>query len=74
MCISLDCTSSDVALLLQNFMAEAGAPAQPQTGGPADQGYNPYSHSSVYASPPSNPEHTGHTGGYSSMYGASFGY
>ncbi|KAG6773395.1 hypothetical protein POTOM_020670 [Populus tomentosa] len=73
-CISLDRTSSDVALLLQNFMAEAGAPAQPQTGGPADQGYNPYSHSSVYASPPSNPEHTGHTGGYSSMYGSSFGY
>ncbi|KAF9681739.1 hypothetical protein SADUNF_Sadunf05G0034100 [Salix dunnii] len=58
----------------QNFMAEAGAPSQPPTGGPADQGYNPYSHSSVYASPPSNPEHTGHTGGYGSMYGANFGY
>ena len=55
-------------------MAEAGAPAQPHTGGVADQGYNPYSHSSVYASPPSNPEHTGHAGGYGSMYGANYGY
>ncbi|KAL9393356.1 hypothetical protein Peur_012641 [Populus x canadensis] len=77
MTVEISGTASQVQTaqqLIQNFMAEAGAPAQPQTGGPADQGYNPYSHSSVYASPPSNPEHTGHTGGYSSMYGASFGY
>jgi len=64
--------------VVQNFMAEAaaaagGAPAQPQTGGPvADQGYNSYpAHASVYASPPSNP---GHAGGYSSVYGANYGY
>ncbi|MED6131116.1 hypothetical protein PIB30_007089, partial [Stylosanthes scabra] len=58
-----------------NFMAEAGAPTaaaagqQPQTGGPgAEQGYNSYqAHSSVYASPPSNP-------GYGSVYGANYGY
>lgn len=59
--------------MVQNFMAEAAAPAQPQTGGPAaDQGYNSYpAHGSVYASPPSNP---GHAGGYGSVYGANYGY
>lgn len=64
--------------LMQNFMAEAaaaagGAQAQPQAGGPtADQGYSSYpAHASVYASPPSNP---GHAGGYSSVYGANYGY
>jgi len=54
-------------------MAEAAAPAQQQTGGPpADQGYNSYpAHSSVYASPPSNP---GHAGAYGAVYGANYGY
>ncbi|KAG5245014.1 flowering locus domain [Salix suchowensis] len=77
MTVEISGTASQVQTaqqLIQNFMAEAGAPSQPPTGGPADQGYNPYSHSSVYASPPSNPEHTGHTGGYGSMYGANYGY
>ncbi|KAJ6883814.1 flowering locus K [Populus alba x Populus x berolinensis] len=77
MTVEISGTASQVQTaqqLIQNFMAEAGAPAQPQTGGAADQGYNPYSHSSVYASPPSNPEHTGHAGGYGSMYGANYGY
>ncbi|MBA0852344.1 hypothetical protein Goshw_004171 [Gossypium schwendimanii] len=57
----------------QNFMAEAAAaPAQAQAGGVADQAYNPYAaHSSVYASPPSNP---GHAGGYGSVYGSNYGY
>jgi poly(rC)-binding protein 3/4 len=59
--------------VVQNFMAEAAAPAQQQTGGPpADQGYNSYpAHSSVYASPPSNP---GHAGAYGAVYGANYGY
>ncbi|KAG5232656.1 flowering locus domain [Salix suchowensis] len=75
MTVEISGTASQVQTaqqLIQNFMAEAGAPAQPQPGGAADQGYNPYSHS--YASPPSNPEHTGHAGGYGSMYGANYGY
>ena len=59
-------------MVLQNFMAEAAGQAQAQTGGAADQAYNPYAaHSSVYASPPSNP---GHTGGYGSVYGSNYGY
>ncbi|KAJ8759421.1 hypothetical protein K2173_006943 [Erythroxylum novogranatense] len=58
--------------LIQNFMADAAAPTQSQTGGSTDQGYNPYAaHGSVYASPPSN---AGHTGGYSSVYGTNYGY
>ncbi|KAJ6694140.1 hypothetical protein OIU85_004882 [Salix viminalis] len=75
MTVEISGTASQVQTaqqLIQNFMAEAGAPAQPQPGGAADQGYNPYSHS--YASPPSNPEHAGHAGGYGSMYGANYGY
>ena len=55
--------------------AAAAAPTQAQTGGGADQAYNPYAaHSSVYASPPSNPGHAGHTGGYGSVYGSNYGY
>ncbi|XP_050223623.1 flowering locus K homology domain [Mercurialis annua] len=60
--------------LIQNFMAEAGAPAPTPTPavGSADQGYNPYAaHSSVYTSPASNP---GHAGGYGSVYGTNYGY
>ena len=84
MTVEISGTASQVQTaqqLIQNFMAEAGAPTaaaaatgqQPQTGGPgADQGYNSYqAHSSVYASPPSN---QGHTGGYGSVYGANYGY
>ena len=53
-------------------MAEAAGQAQAQTGGAADQAYNPYAaHSSIYASPPSNP---GHSGGYGSVYGSNYGY
>ncbi|GAV90702.1 KH_1 domain-containing protein, partial [Cephalotus follicularis] len=60
--------------LIQNFMADA-AGQQTQNAGPAEQGYNPYGgHSSMYASPPSNPGHAGHTGGYGSVYGSSYGY
>ncbi|BAT87952.1 flowering locus K homology domain isoform X2 [Vigna umbellata] len=81
MTVEISGTASQVQTaqqLIQNFMAEAaaavgGAPAQPQAGGPAaDQGYSSYpAHASVYASPPSNP---GHAGGYSSVYGANYGY
>ncbi|CAI0433951.1 unnamed protein product [Linum tenue] len=50
----------------------SGAPIQGQTGGPAEQAYNPYAgHGSVYPSPPSN---AGHAGGYGSMYGTNYGY
>lgn len=57
-------------------MAEAAAaPGQQQMGGSADQGYNPYAtHGSMYGSPPSNPGHAGHTGGYGSVYGSNYGY
>lgn len=60
-------------LAMQNFMAEAAAPAQAQTGVSSDQAYNSYAapHSSVYASPPSN---QGHAGGYGSVYGSNYGY
>ncbi|XP_061340428.1 flowering locus K homology domain [Gastrolobium bilobum] len=76
MTVEISGTASQVQTaqqLIQNFMAEAATPAQPQTGGPApDQGYNSYpAHGSVYASPPSNP---GHAGGYGSVYGANYGY
>ncbi|KAM5561632.1 flowering locus K [Rosa sericea] len=61
--------------LIQNFMVEAGAPQQPQAAAPVDQGYNSYpAHGSVYASPPSNQGHQGHTGGYGSVYGQHYGY
>lgn len=61
--------------VLQNFMAGAGAPAQPQAGGSADQGYNSYAaHGSVYASPPANPGHASHAGGYGNVYGTNYGY
>lgn len=56
-------------------MADAGAPAQPQTGGSAEQGYNQYAaHGSVYGSPPSNTGHAGQGGGYGPVYGANYGY
>ena len=58
---------------MQNFMAGAGAPAQPQAGVSTDQGYNSYAaHGSVYASPPANP--AAHAGGYGSVYGTNYGY
>ncbi|KAJ7973506.1 Flowering locus K-likey domain [Quillaja saponaria] len=57
--------------LIQNFMAEAPAPAPQQAGGSANHGYNSYPpHGSVYASPPSYP---GHAGGYGLVYGANYG-
>lgn len=61
---------------LQNFIADAAA-AQNAAGGPPGQGYNPYPHGPVYASPPSNAGgHTGPApaGDYSSVYGGSYGY
>ncbi|CAM8969388.1 unnamed protein product [Rhodiola kirilowii] len=60
--------------LINNFMAEAGAPTQPQQlSGSADQGYNPYGGhgGTLYGSPPSN---TGQPGGYGHMYGGNYGY
>ncbi|KDP23685.1 hypothetical protein JCGZ_23518 [Jatropha curcas] len=78
MTVEISGTASQVQTaqqLIQNFMAEAAAPAQAQTGGSTDQAYNPYAaHGSVYASPPSNQGHTGHTGGYGSVYGTNYGY
>ncbi|XP_012492807.1 flowering locus K homology domain isoform X2 [Gossypium raimondii] len=73
MTVEISGTASQVQTaqqLIQNFMAEAAAPAQAQVGGAADQAYNPYAaHGSLYASPPSNP---GHAGGYG--YGSNYGY
>uniref|UniRef100_A0A7N0RD57 K Homology domain-containing protein n=1 Tax=Kalanchoe fedtschenkoi TaxID=63787 RepID=A0A7N0RD57_KALFE len=60
--------------LIHNFMAEAGAPTQPQLmSGSADQGYNPYGGhgGTIYASPHSN---AGQPGGYGHMYGGNYGY
>ncbi|GMY20803.1 flowering locus K homology domain isoform X1 [Fagus crenata] len=78
MTVEISGTASQVQTaqqLIQNFMADAGAPIQPQAGGTTDQGYNSYpAHGSVYASPPSNPGHAGHTGGYGSVYGTNYGY
>ncbi|XVE62795.1 hypothetical protein DITRI_Ditri06bG0148600 [Diplodiscus trichospermus] len=78
MTVEISGTASQVQTaqqLIQNFMAEATAPAHAQTGGGADQAYNPYAaHSSVYTSPPTNPGHAGHTGGYGSVYGSNYGY
>ncbi|XP_072990200.1 flowering locus K homology domain [Typha latifolia] len=61
--------------LIQNFMAEAGAPMQ-NTAGSVDQGYNSYSsHGPMYTSPPVNAGPATHTGGgYGSTYGPSYGY
>lgn len=78
MTVEMNGTASQVQAaqqLIQNFMAEAAASQQPQTGGSTDQGYNPYAaHGSVYASPPSNQGHAGPNGGYGSVYGANYGY
>ncbi|KAM2567634.1 hypothetical protein TB1_009983 [Malus domestica] len=61
--------------LIQNFMADAGAPQPTPTPGSVDQGYNNYAtHGSVYASPPSNQGHAGQHGGYGSVYGSHYGY
>ncbi|WOK97126.1 hypothetical protein Cni_G05834 [Canna indica] len=69
--------------LIQNFMAEAGAPAPvpvPAPGhnplGPVDQGYNSYpSQGPMYGSPPANSGPIQHSGGaYASAYGATYGY
>lgn len=77
MTVEINGTASQVQTaqqLIQNFMAEAAAaaaPSQPQAGaggGSNDQGYNSYqSHSSVYASPPSN---TGYGSGQPANYGS----
>lgn len=54
-------------------MAEAAAPAQPQTGGSAaDQGYNSYP--APAAAPAPAPSNAGHAGGYGSVYGANYGF
>ncbi|XP_038877258.1 flowering locus K homology domain isoform X2 [Benincasa hispida] len=79
MTVEMSGTASQVQAaqqLIQNFMAGAGAPAQPQTGVSTDQGYNSYAaHGSVYASPPANPAaHAGHAGGYGNVYGTNYGY
>ncbi|KAJ4719692.1 RNA-binding KH domain-containing protein [Melia azedarach] len=78
MTVEISGTASQVQTaqqLIQNFMAEAAAPSQAQMGGSTDQGYNPYAtHGSMYGSPPSNPGHAGHTGGYGSVYGSNYGY
>ncbi|XP_044482874.1 flowering locus K homology domain isoform X2 [Mangifera indica] len=78
MTVEISGTASQVQTaqqLIQNFMAEAAASSQAQIGGSTDQGYNPYAtHSSMYGSPPSNPGHTSHTGGYGSVYGSNYGY
>ncbi|XP_059440277.1 flowering locus K homology domain isoform X2 [Corylus avellana] len=78
MTVEISGTASQVQAaqqLIQNFMAEAGAPTQVQSGGTTDPGYNSYAaHGSVYASPPSNPGNAGHAGGYGSVYGSNYGY
>ncbi|KAL6989451.1 hypothetical protein U1Q18_015200 [Sarracenia purpurea var. burkii] len=79
MTVEINGTASQVQTaqqLIQNFMAEAAAPAQAQTGGSTDQGYNSYAaQGSVYAPPPSNAGLPGQTGGgYGSVYGTNYGY
>ena len=85
MTVEISGTASQVQAaqqLIQNFMADAGAPPQPQTGGSADQGYNQYAahaghagHAGhAYGSPPSNTGHAGQGGGYGPVYGANYGY
>ncbi|KFK37875.1 hypothetical protein AALP_AA3G040700 [Arabis alpina] len=75
MTVEVSGTGSQVQIamqLIQNFMAEAGAPtpAQPQTVAPEQQGYNPYAtHASAYAAAPTNPP-----GGYATDYGSGYGY
>ncbi|KAI4370243.1 hypothetical protein MLD38_018613 [Melastoma candidum] len=60
--------------LIQNFMAEAAAPAQVQGAGQIDQGYNSYgAHGSIYASPAST-GHNAHGGSYGSVYGGNYGF
>ncbi|KAL3381642.1 hypothetical protein AABB24_001652 [Solanum stoloniferum] len=78
MTVEINGTASQVQTaqqLIQNFMADAGAP-QPQTGPPADQGYNPYGAPppSMYSSAPSNAGVPGQSGGYGSVYGNNYGY
>lgn len=79
MTVEVNGTASQVQTaqqLIQNFMADAAAPAPPQTQTSAsmEQGYNPYGTlSTMYASPP-NTTYGGQTGGYGSVYGANYGY
>ncbi|XP_010550910.1 PREDICTED: flowering locus K homology domain isoform X2 [Tarenaya hassleriana] len=75
MTVEISGTASQVQTaqqLVQNFMAEAGASAQAQQPAvTAEQAYNPYAtHSSVYASPATNPP----PGGYAPDYGSGYGY
>ncbi|KAA8544882.1 hypothetical protein F0562_019723 [Nyssa sinensis] len=78
MTVEINGTASQVQTaqqLIQNFMAEAAAPAHTQTVGSTEQGYNSYAgHGSMYASPPSNAGLAGQTGGYGSVYGTNYGY
>ncbi|ONK76485.1 uncharacterized protein A4U43_C03F28570 [Asparagus officinalis] len=62
--------------LIQNFMAEAGAPSQ-NPAPPVDHGYNSYqpSYGSSYSAPPVNSGPAAPPGGgYGSSYGSSYGY
>ncbi|CAN4111318.1 unnamed protein product [Withania somnifera] len=72
MTVEINGTASQVQTaqqLIQNFMADAGAP-------PADQGYNPYGAppASMYSSAPSNAGIPEQSGGYGSVYGNNYSY
>ncbi|KAI0504776.1 hypothetical protein KFK09_015729 [Dendrobium nobile] len=66
--------------LIQNFMAEAAAPAAaaaaaPTVLGQADQGYTSYQHGHIYSSPATNAGLPAHAAaGYASAYGSTYGY
>ncbi|XP_075501985.1 flowering locus K homology domain-like [Primulina tabacum] len=78
MTVEISGTASQVQTaqqMIQNFMAEVSGSAQTQYASSADQAFNSYAaHGSVYTSPPSNASVGGQTGGYSSVYGANYGY
>ncbi|XP_041995089.1 flowering locus K homology domain-like [Salvia splendens] len=79
MTVEISGTTSQVQTsqqLIQNFMAEAAAgqaQAQAQLASSAD--YNSYAaHGSAYTSQPPNPNLSGQSGGYGSVYSSSYGY
>ncbi|XP_057798332.1 flowering locus K homology domain [Salvia miltiorrhiza] len=77
MTVEISGTTSQVQTaqqLIQNFMAEAAA-GQTQAQHASSADYNSYAaHASVYTSQPPNPNLSGQSGGYGSVYGSNYGY
>ncbi|XP_041991521.1 flowering locus K homology domain-like [Salvia splendens] len=81
MTVEISGTTSQVQTaqqLIQNFMAEAAAgqaQAQAQAQHASSADYSSYAaHGSVYTSQPPNPNLSGQSGGYGSVYSSSYGY